>query len=84
MWVRSHQPSRRSVPDGHERTNCHGALTRGYDVTLVSDAHTAEDLSEWGHPLTPQQSIAFMNTAWAFTSAPGRTTAVVPAADAAV
>ena len=30
------------------RSTLHGALVRGYDVTLVKDAHTTEDLSQWG------------------------------------
>ena len=29
------------------RSTLHGAITRGYDVTLVADAHTTEDLTEW-------------------------------------
>ena len=32
------------------RSTLHGALVRGYDATLVSDAHTTEDLSPWGAP----------------------------------
>lgn len=32
------------------RCTIRGGFTRGYDVTLVSDAHTAEDLSQWGAP----------------------------------
>jgi nicotinamidase-related amidase len=28
------------------RSTMHGGFTRGYDVTLVADAHTTEDLSE--------------------------------------
>ncbi|HEY2481404.1 MAG TPA: cysteine hydrolase family protein, partial [Caulobacteraceae bacterium] len=32
------------------RSTLHGALVRGYDVTLVRDAHTTEDLSQWGAP----------------------------------
>ncbi len=32
----------------------HGAIARGYDATLVGDAHTTEDLSEWGAP-TPDK-----------------------------
>jgi nicotinamidase-related amidase len=32
------------------RSTIHGAFTRGYDVTLVTDAHTTEDLTEWGAP----------------------------------
>jgi nicotinamidase-related amidase len=30
------------------RSTLHGALVRGYDATLVSDAHTTEDLTPWG------------------------------------
>jgi Isochorismatase family len=32
------------------RSTLHGALVRGYDATLVGDAHTTEDLSPWGAP----------------------------------
>jgi nicotinamidase-related amidase len=30
------------------RSTLHGALARGYDATLVSDAHTTEDQTAWG------------------------------------
>src|SRR3954467_9923337 len=49
----------------------HGALVRGYDGTLVEDAHTTEDQSEWGAP-PPEQVIAHTNLYWKFQSAPGR------------
>jgi len=62
------------------RSTLHGALVRGYDVTLVADAHTTEDLSRWGAP-PPDQVIAHTNLYWGNQSAPGRTAAVV-AADA--
>src|SRR5512141_3426430 len=32
------------------RATLHGALVRGYDVTLVGDAHTTEDLTQYGAP----------------------------------
>lgn len=32
------------------RSTLHGAVVRGYDATLVSDAHTTEDQTEWAHP----------------------------------
>jgi hypothetical protein len=35
------------------RSTIHGAFTRGYDVTLVSDAHTAQDKTAWGAPPVP-------------------------------
>jgi nicotinamidase-related amidase len=53
------------------RSTLHGALVRGYDATLVSDAHTTEDLSEWGAP-PPDQVIAHTNLYWTYQTAPGR------------
>jgi nicotinamidase-related amidase len=50
----------------------HGAKIRGYDVTLVSDAHTTEDLTEWGGA-DPVKVIDHVNLHWSFGSAPGRT-----------
>src|SRR3979490_2085313 len=32
------------------RSTLHGAFARGYDATLVSDAHTTEDQTAWGAP----------------------------------
>ena len=64
------------------RSTIHGGFTRGYDVTLVADAHTAEDLTEWGAP-TPDKVIAHTNLYWSFQTAPGRTAAVMPAAEVA-
>lgn len=58
------------------RSTLHGALVRGYDVTLVSDAHTTEDLTEWGAPL-PAQVIAHTNMYWDNQTAPGRTAVAV-------
>lgn len=62
------------------RSTIHGAFTRGYDVTLVSDGHTASDMTEWGAP-PPAVAIANVNLYWQFQSAPGRTAAVTAAAD---
>ena len=53
------------------RSTIHGAFTRGYDVTLVGDAHTAGDKSAWGAPPVPQV-IAHTNLYWRFQAAPGR------------
>ena len=58
------------------RSTLHGAVARGYDALLVSDAHTTEDLSQWGGP-TPEASIAFINFVWENTAAPGREIGVV-------
>jgi nicotinamidase-related amidase len=64
------------------RSTLHGALVRGYDATLVSDAHTTEDLREWGFPVTPEQSIAYTNAYWSWAAAPGRKGSVVLTAEA--
>ena len=63
------------------RSTLHGALVRGYDTTLVADAHTTEDLRQWGAPLAPEQAIAYTNMYWSWTNAPGRTGSTVPSAD---
>jgi nicotinamidase-related amidase len=54
------------------RSTLHGALTRGYDATLVSDAHTTGDKTAWGAP-PPEQVIAHTNLYWKYQTAPGRT-----------
>jgi nicotinamidase-related amidase len=57
------------------RSTIHGAFARGYDVTLVGDAHTTEDQSEWGAP-PPDKVIAHTNLYWQYEEAPGRTAGV--------
>lgn len=59
------------------RSTLHGAFVRGYDTTLVSDAHTTEDLTEWGAPPV-EQVIAHTNLYWQFQTAPGRVADVTP------
>jgi nicotinamidase-related amidase len=54
------------------RSTLHGALARGYDATLVADAHTTDDPSEWGLPLNAEQVIAHTNSYWKYQTAPGR------------
>lgn len=63
------------------RGTLHGAITRGYDATLVGDAHTTEDLTEWGAP-TPDKVIAHTNLYWENHAAPGRTAGVVSTEEA--
>jgi nicotinamidase-related amidase len=58
------------------RSTLHGALVRGYDATLVSDAHTTEDQTPWGAP-PPDQVIAHTNLYWKYQTAPGRTAGTV-------
>ena len=66
--------------DACVRSTIHGAFTRGYDATLVGDAHTTEDLSQWGAP-PPADVIAHTNLYWQFQSAPGREAGVADAAE---
>jgi nicotinamidase-related amidase len=58
------------------RATLHGAIVRGYDATLVGDAHTTEDQSEWGAP-PPELVIAHTNLYWENHTAPGRTAGTV-------
>jgi nicotinamidase-related amidase len=62
------------------RSTLHGAIARGYDATLVSDAHTTEDQSEWGAP-TPDKVIAHTNLYWSGHTAPGRMAGTVETKD---
>jgi nicotinamidase-related amidase len=58
------------------RATLHGAIVRGYDATLVKDAHTTEDQTEWGAP-PPDKVIAHTNLYWTYHQAPGRTAGTV-------
>ncbi|MFF5027884.1 cysteine hydrolase family protein [Streptomyces collinus] len=62
------------------RSTLHGAIARGYDATLVADAHTTEDLTEYGAPV-PAQVIAHTNLYWAGQRAPGRKGGIVKTAE---
>ena len=63
------------------RSTLHGALARGYDATLVTDAHTTEDMRQWGSPIGPAEAIAYTNLYWSFSNAPGRSGNTLPTAD---
>ncbi len=63
------------------RATLHGAFVRGYDTTLVSDAHTTEDFSEYGLPPV-DKVIAHTNMYWTWQGGPGRVADVVATADA--
>lgn len=68
--------------DACVRSTLHGALVRGYDAVLVSDAHTTEDPSQWGAPLNAEQVIAHTNLYWTYSAeAPGRSGGTVATAD---
>lgn len=62
------------------RSTLHGAIARGYDALLVSDAHTTEDQSEYGAP-TPDKVIAHTNLSWQDHRAPGREAGTVATAE---
>lgn len=62
------------------RSTLHGALARGYDVALVADAHSTEDLSAYGAP-APGQVIAHTNLYWKYQTAPGRTAGTLATAE---
>jgi nicotinamidase-related amidase len=63
------------------RSTLHGALVRGYDATLVADAHTTDDPSQWGLPLNAEQVIAHTNSYWNESAAPGRSGRTVATAE---
>jgi nicotinamidase-related amidase len=62
------------------RSTLHGGLARGYDATLVSDAHTTGDKTAWGAP-PPDVVIAHTNLYWKYQTAPGRTAGTVETKD---
>ena len=52
------------------RSTLHGALARGFNATLVSDAHTTDDC-EWATPpLSAEQIIAHTNFYWKWQRTP--------------
>jgi nicotinamidase-related amidase len=61
------------------RSTLHGAIARGYDAVLVSDAHTTEDLTSYGAP-SPELVIAHTNLYWKYQTAPGRSAGTVETA----
>jgi nicotinamidase-related amidase len=62
------------------RSTLHGAFVRGYDATLVGDAHTTNDQTQWGAP-PPDAVIAHTNLYWKYQSAPDRKAGTVASAD---
>jgi len=62
------------------RSTLHGAVARGYDALLVSDAHTTND-AEWDGVEVPAAAvIAHTNMYWHWHRAPGRRGGTVEAA----
>jgi nicotinamidase-related amidase len=66
--------------DACVRSTLHGAFARGYDATLVGDAHTTEDQTAWGAP-SPELVIAHTNLYWNDQAAPGRTAGTIETKD---
>jgi nicotinamidase-related amidase len=66
--------------DACVRSTIHGGFVRGYEVTLVADAHTTEDLSQYGAP-PAEKVIAHTNLYWQHQAAPGRRGSTVATAD---
>jgi hypothetical protein len=62
------------------RSTLHGALVRGYDAILVSDAHTTEDSTQRGAP-PPDAVIRHTNFYWSNQRAPGRRGGVIESKD---
>jgi nicotinamidase-related amidase len=62
------------------RSTLHGAIVRGYDATLVSDAHTTDDMTQYGAP-PADGVIRHTNLYWTNQSAPGRSGGVVESKD---
>jgi len=60
------------------RSTLHGALVRGYDTILVSDAHTTEDATSYGAP-APDKVVAHTNLYWTYEDAPGRVAGTIEA-----
>ncbi|MGO9964571.1 MAG: cysteine hydrolase family protein [Acidimicrobiales bacterium] len=60
------------------------ALMRGYDVTLVSDAHTTTPAVVPGGELGAEAVVAFVNSHLETLRYPGRTLEVLPAAEVSI
>ena len=64
------------------RATAHGALERGYDLTLLADAHTTEDMEVApGRWLRAEAIVDELNTAMRWLSYPGRRNTVALAAE---
>lgn len=76
------------VISGAQTDNCvrhtsHAALERGYDVTLVEDAHTTSDGPWDSGPLLASVIVDEMNRSFQGYELPGRSTAIVSTAEVA-
>lgn len=62
------------------RSTVYGAMNRGYDVTLVSDAHTTDDISWEGIEISAQSMIDDLNLTMQFIEHPGVDVTSIPTA----
>lgn len=62
------------------RATAYGALDRGYDLTLLGDAHLTGDLEGAQGLIPAAQIVAELNEVLRWVRYPGRTSSVVPAA----
>jgi len=64
------------------RATAYGALDRGYDLTLISDAHTTEDMDFGdGKVIRAEDIIDELNTTLKWLSYPGRSNSTVKVVD---
>ena len=71
---------------GAQTNNCvrftsHGALDRGYDVTLIEDAHTTSDYQWDSGQVKASVLIDDLNASFNGMELPGRVTKISPVAD---
>lgn len=65
------------------RATAYGALERGFDITVLSDAHMTQDMElAAGHFVEARSVIDDLNVAMRWLSYPGRTNTAVPVAEA--
>lgn len=64
--------------DACVRSTSYGALRAGYDITLVSDAHTTSDRPTDAGVIAAEQIIAHLNLANQFIDYPETTSRVIP------
>ena len=71
---------------GAQTNNCvrftsHGALDRGYDVTLIKDAHTTTDYTSGGAIVPAEVLVRDLNASFSEEELPGRSANAVTVAD---
>lgn len=64
------------------RSTFYGGIHRGYDMTLVEDAHTTADMREHGLPYGPDEAIRVLNAQASWTKQPDAVGSTTTTADA--